>query len=236
MGAKPLISVQNVGSREQKGIRLGEHAHKALPTDRPPTPLDLLDCLGCASLLLDNRGTVVGANTRAERVLGPDLNVRAGQLVASDRGSNDLLQELVRTTIKSMLLSYSVLLPPAVIKQREGRPIVVQVLPASGLAGCLGEGARAILLLTCLDTRPELPESRLMLLFGLTPAEARLAARFGAGETLEEAADALSISSGTARNQLKAIFSKTETNRQAELVALLWRVSDLAVSSSIQLP
>jgi DNA-binding CsgD family transcriptional regulator len=213
-------------------MRLGEHAYKALPVDRPPTPLDLLDCLGCAALLLDDRGTVIGASTRAERVLGADLDVRASHLVASDRASNELLQELVRTALKSSTLSYSVLLPPVMIKRHEGRPIVVQVLPASALAGALGEGARAILLLTCLDARPELPESRLMLLFGLTPAEARLAARLGTGETLEEASDALQISLGTARNQLKAIFSKTETNRQAELVALLWRVSDLANSTS----
>src|SRR3712207_4045083 len=118
------------------------------------------------------------------------------------------------------------------VRRREGRPIVVQALPASGLTGALGEGARAILLLTCLDARPELPESRLMLLFRLTPAEARLAARLGAGETLEEASDALEVSLGTARNQLKAIFSKTQTSRQAELVALLCRVSDLAISTS----
>jgi DNA-binding CsgD family transcriptional regulator len=43
----------------------------------------------------------------------------------------------------------------------------------------------------------------------------------------------LNVSLGTARNQLKSIFVKTETNRQAELVALLWRVSDLAVSTSL---
>jgi hypothetical protein len=121
-------------------------------------------------------------------------------LVARDRASNDLLQELVRTAVKSAHLSHDVLFPPVMVQRREGRPILVQVLPASGLAGALGEGARAILLLTCLDARPELPESRLMLLFGLTPAEARLAARLASGQTLEEAADALSISSGTAHN------------------------------------
>jgi DNA-binding CsgD family transcriptional regulator len=64
----------------------------------------------------------------------------------------------------------------------------------------------------------------------------RCAARHGTGETLEEAADALQVSLGTARNQLKAIISKTETSRQAELVALLWRASDLAFSFLILPP
>ena len=72
-----------------------------------------------------------------------------------------------------------------------------------------------------------------MLIFRLTPAEARLAARLACGESLEEASERLAVSLGTARNQLKAIFTKTETNRQAELVALLWRVSDLAISASL---
>jgi len=87
--------------------------------------------------------------------------------------------------------------------------------------------------LTALDPVPELPETRLMLIFRLTPAEARLAARLACGESLEEASERLAVSLGTARNQLKAIFTKTETNRQAELVALLWRVSDLAISASL---
>ena len=114
--------------------------------------------------------------------------------------------------------------------------MVVQALPASGLERALGEGARTLLLLTCLDVRPELPASRLMLLLKLTPAEARLAAWLDTGETLEEAAGTLAVSSGTARNQLKAIFAKTEMNRQAALVALLWRTSDLAVSPSLLPP
>ncbi len=141
------------------------------------------------------------------------------------------LQDLVRGALVSMAVK-GVLLPPVRVARREGRPIVVQVLPAAGLAGALGETTRAILLLTDLEAQPALPESRLVLLFGLTPAEARLAARLGTGETLEEVAEALQVSLGTARNQLKAIFAKTETNRQAELIALLWRTSDMASSKS----
>jgi DNA-binding CsgD family transcriptional regulator len=193
--------------------------------------LDLLDCIGCAALLLDGSGAVTGANARAQNLLGTDLSIRRGRLTAADHASNERLQNLVRSALVSMVVKDD-LPQPALVARREGRPIVVQVLPAAGLAGALGETTRAILLLTCLDARPELPESRLMLLFGLTPAEARLAARLGTGETLEEVAEALQVSLGTARNQLKAIFAKTETNRQAELIALLWRTSDMASSPS----
>jgi DNA-binding CsgD family transcriptional regulator len=57
--------------------------------------------------------------------------------------------------------------------------------------------------------------------FGLTGAEAKLAAQLASGDALERAAERLGIAKTTARNQLRAIFSKTGVHRQAELVALL---------------
>jgi DNA-binding CsgD family transcriptional regulator len=41
------------------------------------------------------------------------------------------------------------------------------------------------------------------------------------GLSLEQAADQRGVSLNTARGQLKRIFSKTQTNRQAELVRLV---------------
>ena len=57
--------------------------------------------------------------------------------------------------------------------------------------------------------------------FGLTPAEARLALQLVAGETLRAAAAKLSITYETARTELKNIFNKTGTRRQAELVIVI---------------
>jgi DNA-binding CsgD family transcriptional regulator len=57
--------------------------------------------------------------------------------------------------------------------------------------------------------------------FGLTPAEARLALQLVAGEPLRAAAVKLSITYETARTELKNIFNKTGTCRQAELVIVI---------------
>jgi hypothetical protein len=46
----------------------------------------------------------------------------------------------------------------------------------------------------------------------------------GAGESVELAAERLDVSVSTARTQLKAVFAKTNTHRQAELVALIGRL------------
>lgn len=66
-----------------------------------------------------------------------------------------------------------------------------------------------------------LPPGDLAALFGLTPAEARLAARLADGAGLDEAAVALGVTRNTARSQLQAIFAKTGVNRQGDLVRLL---------------
>jgi len=57
--------------------------------------------------------------------------------------------------------------------------------------------------------------------FGLTPAEARLALHLVAGETLRSAEVKLGITYESARTQLKKIFNKTGTSRQAELVVVV---------------
>ena len=50
-------------------------------------------------------------------------------------------------------------------------------------------------------------------------AEAKLAAKLALGSGIENAAASLGVSRETARTQLKAVFAKTNTRRQAELVA-----------------
>jgi DNA-binding CsgD family transcriptional regulator len=215
---------------DQQVLRAAKSAYaEALRDAGQPPLLNLVESLGHAAVLLDKTGAIVAANTRAEQLLGTDLKIRAGRLVAADCASDKSLQNLLRDAVGQTGVGRSIV-NPVVIRRTAGRPLVVHLLPLAGLEEALGEGARAILLFTCLDAKLELLESRLMLLFQLTPAEARLAARLGKGETLEEAAHALHVSPGTTRAQLKTIFSKTETDRQAALIALLWRVSHLAIT------
>ncbi|BDB28976.1 helix-turn-helix transcriptional regulator (plasmid) [Cupriavidus sp. P-10] len=58
-------------------------------------------------------------------------------------------------------------------------------------------------------------------LYGLSPAETRLATLLTAGIGLPEASARLAIGHETARTQLKMIFNKTETGSQARLAHLL---------------
>jgi DNA-binding CsgD family transcriptional regulator len=81
-----------------------------------------------------------------------------------------------------------------------------------------------------LYTFPVPPARLLQECFKLTPAESRLAQFMARAELVEDAARALGVKLCTARSQLAAIFEKTGTARQAELVALLSRLAHLSQS------
>lgn len=68
---------------------------------------------------------------------------------------------------------------------------------------------------------------QLIALFGLSPAEARLARALCHGETLEEYAEAQSVKLPTVKTQLRAVFAKTLTDRQVALVSLISSIPPL---------
>jgi len=65
------------------------------------------------------------------------------------------------------------------------------------------------------------PVEALCALYGLTAAEARLAAALAAGESLQDYATASGIARCTARWQLQQVLAKTDTHRQSDLVRLI---------------
>lgn len=84
----------------------------------------------------------------------------------------------------------------------------------------------AIILLD-LDARPEPSPRALQSLFGLTAAEIQLAVELARGRNLLDVARSRGLSRTTIRSQLASLFVKTQTRRQADLVALLGRVAVL---------
>ena len=63
----------------------------------------------------------------------------------------------------------------------------------------------------------------LIAMFGLTPAEARLAQAIAAGTSLKDYAEVAGVSINTVRTHLAHIFTKTDTRRQSDLIRLLAR-------------
>jgi DNA-binding CsgD family transcriptional regulator len=60
----------------------------------------------------------------------------------------------------------------------------------------------------------------------LTGAEIRIAMAIYEGKSVSEVAEIAGISAGTARQQLKSVFRKTGTGRQAALIAWMRNLPD----------
>lgn len=104
-------------------------------------------------------------------------------------------------------------------------------LRPAGTMYAFGETSLAMVLLYRADSRIELDPFIVAGVFGLTPAEARVAVAIAGGGTIEEAAAKHSVSVNTIRTQLRGVFEKTGTTRQVELVGLLASLPTVALTS-----
>lgn len=80
---------------------------------------------------------------------------------------------------------------------------------------------RALVMLRNPNSDSSLPPDMLRQLFGLSPAESRLAAALCIGSTLNEYAAQAGVAVGTARYQLKQVMAKTQVSKQSQLVQRL---------------
>ena len=184
--------------------------------------LGMLDRFGCAAMVLDCRGHVTRQNEHADALLGSDLSIRHRRLHAADRASDIRLNALIGQTPWERSGRPENQGPVAI--ERVGLPwLAAEIVPMTSFMHDLFNGGDVLLHFT--DVSSDLAPSRDLLqrLFRLTPAEARLAARLAAGTGIDGASAAFAVGRETVRTQLRAIFAKTGTHRQAELVALLSR-------------
>jgi DNA-binding CsgD family transcriptional regulator len=104
-------------------------------------------------------------------------------------------------------------------RRRSPEPLSVSVAPLSGdTVPLLDHAPGAVLFLVDPDGRMESIEEFLTRRYGLSIAEARLAAALAGGSSVNEYAEARGTTLNTVRTQLKQVLAKTGARRQAELV------------------
>jgi DNA-binding CsgD family transcriptional regulator len=184
---------------------------------------ELLDRNPAGVILLDARKRVVYANRSVEALCSAADGIRlsADGITALCKRDNDKMQDLITEALSPVALPTN---GGAMRLMRPSgkRPYAVLVSPVSRSYPALSTLRPAVcVVLTDSDAHHPLPTSRLQAIFGLTEAEARMAALLAAGEDLRSAATKLGITYGTARVRLAEIFQKTETRRQSELIKVL---------------
>lgn len=202
--------------------RIVSTAEKLVDASLGPS-LAALDHLGCPAFLLDRGGCVRRFNAEADALLGQHLRVRHGRLRAADHDGDTRLQGLVAVMGSRPSGSPAAADPIAI--GRDGAPwLLVEAMPVTPFGHDVFDTGHILLLLTRLAVPGGPDETLLRRAFGLTPAEARLAVALTAGSGLGPAAATLGVGRETARTQLRSVFAKTGTRRQAELSALLSRL------------
>jgi DNA-binding CsgD family transcriptional regulator len=103
------------------------------------------------------------------------------------------------------------------------------LLSPQGAMGMFGLRPVVMLLFYHPESAPAIDANLLHAVFGLTPAEARIATLLAEGLSLKQIAEIQGTQHDTVRKQLRSIYEKTATNRQPELVRLLLHLPHNAV-------
>jgi DNA-binding CsgD family transcriptional regulator len=192
---------------------------RALGHGRAAGALAAFELCGTAVVLLNSYGEVFRANQCAERLFGDDVKIVQKRLVSKSTVATAALDRALRDLVWRR--DSSALAAPILLPRGQYRPLLACPVRLSNFASNMLSDCEFALVLIDSEKRSRPVEMQLQALFRLTSAEAKLAARIADGSALEVAASELGIAKETSRSQLKSVFRKTGTHRQAELVALL---------------
>jgi DNA-binding CsgD family transcriptional regulator/PAS domain-containing protein len=228
--------VRLYGSDELEALRaLLPHLRNALRVQRLTAPAvlrdesdyapaDALDALAHGVLIVDAEARIVFANRAATAQLARATGLRSehSTLTASTATATHQLRSLIARAARQDTRTGGAML---ISRPPPDEPLQALVSPLGAHRHAdLAHGARAsTAMLIVIDPQSSRRgvETRLVALFGLTPAEARVACEVGKGLNPKDVAEALQVLPSTVRTHLHHVFAKTATRRQAELMRLI---------------
>jgi DNA-binding CsgD family transcriptional regulator len=227
-GTKAVTLVRQLFPHLQKAVQL-ERQIAILQVERD-TSLESLDLLSTGFILVDRQAHVLFMNRAARHILDQNdgLAIKLTGLAAVLPAETTMIHKLV---YDAWVMGSCSGLPSSQGSVAVSRPsgrrrlslLVVPLRPNASRSRLLGgiDIPAAAILISDPESETVADTTALRQSFRLTSAEANLASILMAGKSLEEATEELRISMNTAKTQLKAIFSKTGTSRQGELIRQL---------------
>lgn len=184
---------------------------------------DIMDRLPQGVILVNVHCKVLQTNRTAEDILCDRdglVKDRGGRLTASHSDDTMVLRGLVQKASANDQAS-----PTGgamtIVRPSGGPSLSLMVTPLDPKMDT-GELDEPVVSVFVTDPGHQAPKvGMLCKLYGMTPAEARLATHLAGGGSLDQASAAWGVKVSTVRTHLKRIFAKTETSRQADLVRLL---------------
>jgi DNA-binding CsgD family transcriptional regulator/PAS domain-containing protein len=186
---------------------------------------DTLDGIAAGLFLVDANGRILHANASGQALLARGMVLRAygGKLVSHDASAEQELYSVLDAVGAGQVApgTHTVAVP---LTTRHGDRYVAHVLPlTSGMRRRAGAGyaaaAAVFVQKALLDVPP--PQEAIAKLYKLTPMELRVLFAIVQVGGVPEVAAVMGSSGSTIRTHLRRLFSKTGTDRQAELVKLV---------------
>ena len=184
---------------------------------------------GVIAATAEGRPVIVNEAASAMIARGEWLHLRRGLVRPVHHADAMRFQAALDTAAPDAQSHDAVARPAAILLLRprnpSQQPIVVTVAPAGSAktAGQDEEEAAVIIHIVQPDADAAHGLEPVCELLGLSRVETKLVQQLHRGSTLTEAASVMRIKVDTARSYLKQIFSKTDTHRQADLLALVTR-------------
>jgi DNA-binding CsgD family transcriptional regulator len=203
----------------QRAISMSARIVTATGADRLSQELMHRATFGIITLNTD--GKILDVNPIARGLLrkGDTLYQSNGCLVAVQRSANSQLQRAIANVARLQVNRTNCPVTPVLISQPDGLPLRLMLAPLVPRSPALNITAPCIVAFVfAKNAGPSINSSSLSLVYGLTPAEARVAAKLAEGYTLASIADLYSISIETVRTHLKRALAKADCNSQTELV------------------
>ncbi|WP_407176924.1 hypothetical protein [Bradyrhizobium sp. STM 3562] len=224
IGCEPLTSAEGdelafILTHVARALRVTARLHQTIREH--DGLLAAIDCIGTGIILVDAAGKIMRMNRAAESIVRSrdGLSVKSGRLVASRASEQVLLERLIAgACAPARLTGGAVGISRPSESLRYG--IEVSALSMRAYDGAPTPGA-AIIFLTDPEQRPQTETELLAAVFGLTPAEARVAVAAISHAAIGRTAAHLKLSPNTVKSHLRRIFAKTGTGSQIELARLL---------------
>ncbi len=216
-GPFPAEQVQQLAGLSKR-LAASAAVSRMLGLVRVDAALDAFEVSKTPAIIFDARGNVLRVNATAERLLNSELSIIGNHLQSYD---SDATRAFEKAMQEVMWMDTGASVAPIPLPRRGRWPLLAYPVRLKSVAYNPLAPGQVVVTIIDPEARNEPELAALNACFGLTPAESRLAQKLSIGQSLDLFARERGISYDTAKNQLKALFSKTQTNRQPELVAML---------------
>ena len=212
-------SALEIANRLRPHIARAGFIASRLKLERLTAALAALEAVGLPAAALTQTGRLLLANAGFEAALPELAEDRKSRLRLTDARADAMLAAALAAGVSPPIGTPGCSLPmPA---QSDRPPTVLHLVPVTGDTRDVFPGGSWILVAAPVVRVQPAPTALLEGLFDLTAGEARVARGLMTGYTVAGIASTHQVAQTTVRTQLQAIFAKTGTNRQSDLVALL---------------